>query len=79
VAPPKPSTWARAARRRPSGCSTPLNANLVRARLFRNAEAALGVYNLLDKHYADPGSVEHRQQLIAQDGRTLRARISYAF
>lgn len=56
-----------------------LNANLARARLFRNAEASLGLYNLLDKHYADPGSVEHRQQLITQDGRTLRARISYAF
>ena len=56
-----------------------LNANLVRTRLLRNAEAALGIYNLLDQHYADPGSVEHRQQLIAQDGRSVRARISYAF
>jgi outer membrane receptor protein involved in Fe transport len=56
-----------------------LNANLVRARLWRNGEASLGLYNLLGKHYADPASVEHRQSTIAQDGRTLRARISHAF
>ncbi|MES2018160.1 MAG: TonB-dependent receptor [Pseudomonadota bacterium] len=55
------------------------NANLVRARWRPNVELSLGVYNLFGQRYFDPGSVEHRQALIAQDGRTLRARIGYAF
>ena len=56
-----------------------VNANLLRARLWRNVDASLGVYNLFGQRYADPGSVEHRQAAIAQDGRTLRARIGYVF
>lgn len=56
-----------------------VNANLLHARLFNHVEASLGIYNLLDKRYADPGSVEHRQGVIEQDGRTLRARVAYGF
>lgn len=56
-----------------------VNANLVRSRLLRNAEASLAIYNLLDRRYADPGSFDHRQDRLAQDRRSLLARISYAF
>ncbi|NHZ79351.1 TonB-dependent receptor [Massilia sp. CCM 8695] len=56
-----------------------VNANLVRARLLRNVELSLGVTNLFDRAYADPASIEHRQGVIAQDGRRLRARLAYAF
>lgn len=56
-----------------------VNANLVRSAWFRNAEASLALYNLLDRRYADPGSFDHRQDTITQDGRSLRVRISYAF
>jgi outer membrane receptor protein involved in Fe transport len=55
------------------------NANLVQARLWRNVDVSLGVYNLFDRRYFDPGAAEHRQDLIEQDGRSLRARIGYAF
>jgi outer membrane receptor protein involved in Fe transport len=56
-----------------------VNANLVRTRLLGHAEVSLALYNLFDRRYADPGSLDHRQDRIAQDGRSLRARISYAF
>ncbi|HEX8613472.1 MAG TPA: TonB-dependent receptor [Telluria sp.] len=56
-----------------------VNANLVRARLVRNLDLSLGVTNLFDRAYADPGAIEHRQAVIAQDGRRLRARLAYAF
>ncbi|MES2901802.1 MAG: TonB-dependent receptor [Pseudomonadota bacterium] len=55
------------------------NANLVNARLTHNLDAAIGIYNLFDRRYADPGSAEHLQTSIAQDGRRLQARIGYAF
>lgn len=55
------------------------NANLVRAHWLRNVEFSLGLYNLFGQRYADPGSAEHLQAVIAQDGRSLRARIGYAF
>ena len=40
---------------------------------------SLGVYNLFDRRYGDPGSEEHLQGAIAQDGRTFRARLSLRF
>ncbi len=55
------------------------NANLVSARLFPHTEIALGITNLFGRRYADPGSTEHLQAAIAQDGRRLLARISHAF
>ncbi|UUZ57389.1 TonB-dependent receptor [Massilia sp. H-1] len=55
------------------------NINLVNARLFGRCEAALGVYNLFGRRYADPGRAEHVQAALAQDGRSLRLRIGYAF
>lgn len=55
------------------------NVNLVSARLFGHLDASFGIVNLFDRRYADPGSSEHLQAAIAQDGRTLRARIGYAF
>ncbi|MCE3602258.1 TonB-dependent receptor [Massilia sp. P8910] len=56
-----------------------VNANLMSARLLRNLELSLGVTNLFDRAYADPASIEHRQSVIAQDGRRLVARLAYAF
>lgn len=55
------------------------NINLVNARLFGRCEAALGVYNLFGRRYADPGRAEHLQAALAQDGRSVRLRIGYAF
>ena len=42
-------------------------------------EASASVYNLFDEKYADPGSEEHVQDTIEQDGRTFRVKASYRF
>ena len=42
-------------------------------------EFSLKLSNLLDATYAVPGSQEHRQTVIAQDGRTLSAQLGYRF
>ncbi len=55
------------------------NAHLSTLRLWDRIDAAIGIYNLFDRRYADPASVEHLQSAIAQDGRNLRVRIGYAF
>ncbi|MGZ8288558.1 MAG: TonB-dependent receptor plug domain-containing protein [Telluria sp.] len=55
------------------------NLNLASKRLFGHADLSVGVYNLFDRDYADPGSAEHLQAAIAQDGRTLRVTLAYAF
>lgn len=54
------------------------NLNLVSS-AARDLEVSLGIYNLFDRRYADPGSTEHLQAVIAQDGRRLRLRVAYAF
>jgi outer membrane receptor for ferrienterochelin and colicins len=46
-------------------------------KLFRNFELSAGLYNVFDKRYSDPGSEEHRQNSIEQDGRTFRVKIAY--
>ncbi len=56
-----------------------VNANLLSTRLFEGAEASLAVTNLFGRRYADPGSAEHVQSAIVQDGRRLRARVAYGF
>jgi iron complex outermembrane receptor protein len=47
--------------------------------LSRALDLQFGLYNALDQYYADPGSEEHLQRAIAQDGRTLRARLIARF
>jgi outer membrane receptor for ferrienterochelin and colicins len=48
-------------------------------RLFRRADLSLGVYNAFDRRYGDPGSEEHMQAEIPQEGRTLRAALTVRF
>ena len=45
----------------------------------RRLELTVGVYNLSDTYYADPGGEEHVQQSISQDGRTSLARLRVRF
>ena len=40
--------------------------------LLKGLEVSASIYNRLDKHYDDPASSQHRQELIGQDGRTFR-------
>jgi hypothetical protein len=37
------------------------------------------LHNLFDASHGDPGSVEHRQQTIVQDGRTIRVRATWHY
>jgi iron complex outermembrane receptor protein len=76
------SVRALSARRTLDGGSTPgfVLADLVSSTtLSRRFELGLGVYNLFDRRYADPGAEEHLQPAIAQDGRTVRVRLTAKF
>jgi outer membrane receptor for ferrienterochelin and colicins len=53
------------------------NLTLYSQRLLKDFELSAGLYNLFDKRYADPGSVEHRQNSLEQDGRTFRVKLVY--
>lgn len=55
-----------------------VNANLLATRVWPGAELSLGIYNLLNRRYADPGSTEHLQATLPQDGRQLQLRLAYA-
>ncbi|MBI3768728.1 MAG: TonB-dependent receptor [Deltaproteobacteria bacterium] len=56
-----------------------LNLNLTYTAPIPNLRLAVGLYNILDQHYADPGGSEHIQDRIPQDGFTFRAQVQYAF
>lgn len=45
----------------------------------KGLELSAGLYNLFDERYFDPGSAEHRQTGIQQDGLTFRAKASLDF
>jgi iron complex outermembrane receptor protein len=43
------------------------------------AAVTLGVYNVFDRSYGDPGGEEHAQDVIPQDGRSYRLQVGYRF
>ncbi|TVM00604.1 MAG: TonB-dependent receptor [Candidatus Brocadia sp. WS118] len=55
------------------------NVTLHSRNIFKTLEVSGGVYNLFDMEYEDPGGEEHTQDVIEQDGRTFRIKITYAF
>lgn len=55
------------------------NLTLFSKELVPGLEVSGTVYNLFDRHYGDPGSGEHRQDIIGQDGRTFRIKLTYQF
>jgi iron complex outermembrane receptor protein len=55
------------------------NLTLLTRRLYPGLTASLSVYNLFDRRYGDPGGGEHRQDLIEQDGRAFRLKLTYRF
>ena len=42
-------------------------------------EVSASVYNVFDERYGHPGSEEHRQDIIEQDGRSFRLKLVYRF
>ncbi|MBA6391575.1 TonB-dependent receptor [Colwellia sp. BRX10-3] len=55
------------------------NLTVLNKTLVNNLDLSFGIYNLFDEHYSFPGSEEHLQDQIAQDGRTVRLRLAYTF
>ena len=46
---------------------------------MKGLEVFLSVYNLFDQKYEDPGSREHKQSAIEQDGFGFRLKMTYRF
>jgi len=55
------------------------NLTLSAPKMAKGLELSASVYNLLDRSYADPGSDEHVQDRLMQDGRRYQLRLSYRF
>lgn len=55
------------------------NLTMFSEKLVKGMELSASVYNLFDRAYADPGSTEHAQDAIMQDGRSFRLKLAYAF
>jgi iron complex outermembrane receptor protein len=55
------------------------NATLLAQALSNHLQLSASVYNVFGSDYGDPGSEEHLQDVIAQDGRTLRVKLTYEF
>ncbi|HEY6555364.1 MAG TPA: TonB-dependent receptor, partial [Vicinamibacteria bacterium] len=62
-----------------SGSSVVANVTLVAPHMGGRFELSASVYNLFDRRYGDPGSVELVQDVIAQDGRSFRIKVSGRF
>jgi iron complex outermembrane receptor protein len=55
------------------------NFTLFSQNLMKGLEISGSVYNLFDKKYGDPGSAEYVQDLLMQDGRNYRLKVTYRF
>lgn len=47
--------------------------------LIKNLEASASIYNLFDYKHSDPGGSEHTQDILEQDGRVFRVKLTYKF
>jgi iron complex outermembrane receptor protein len=56
-----------------------INLTLFSHELIKNTEFSATVYNVLNRHYEDPASDFHVQDVIAQDGRAFRVKLTYRF
>jgi iron complex outermembrane receptor protein len=56
-----------------------VNFTLFSHNLLKNLDISASVYNLLDRHYADPATLYHLQETIPQDGRSFRLNVTYRF
>jgi iron complex outermembrane receptor protein len=55
------------------------NLTLSSQKVYERLILSASIYNLFDKQYADPVSVEHVQSSIVQDGRNFRIKATYTF
>ena len=58
-----------------------VNITLFGRELAKELDASVSVYNVFDKKYVDPvaGPPDHAQDVIEQDGRTYRVKLTYRF
>ena len=56
-----------------------VNFTLFSQNFIKNLEFSGSVYNLLNRSYEDPATRFHRQDVIPQDGRTFRVKVTYQF
>ncbi|MCE5333102.1 MAG: TonB-dependent receptor [Desulfobacteraceae bacterium] len=55
------------------------NITLYTQKFMKGLEVSASIYNLFDQKYGDPGSDEHLQDLIEQDGINFRVKVTYSF
>jgi iron complex outermembrane receptor protein len=55
------------------------NLTLFSQNILKNTEVSFSIYNLFDQRYGDPGSEEHRQDIVEQDGRTFWFKLKHTF
>lgn len=55
------------------------NLSLSSYNLIPGAKLTSSLYNVFDKKFKDPGSIEHTQDAIQQNGRQFRLQLSYQF
>ncbi len=55
------------------------NVTLFGHNLLKNLDVSASVYNLFDQKFGDPGSLEHREDVIFQDGISFRVKLTYSF
>jgi iron complex outermembrane receptor protein len=58
---------------------TVANLTLTAPNVWKNLDLSASIYNVFDENYDDPGSEEHLQDGIEQDGRLYRVKLSYQF
>jgi iron complex outermembrane receptor protein len=56
-----------------------VNLTLFSQKLIKNLEFSASVYNVLDRRFSDPASSFHTMDLIQQDGRSFRLKLTYRF
>jgi iron complex outermembrane receptor protein len=55
------------------------NFTLFSPALFKGLDVTFSLYNLFDQRYGHPGGDEHTQNIIEQDGRAARLKLTYRF
>lgn len=56
-----------------------LNLSLYWANVVKGLDLSGTLYNTLDQKIGEPGSEEHRQDIIFQDGISFRVKATYSF
>jgi iron complex outermembrane receptor protein len=55
------------------------NLTLTAPQVWKELDLSASIYNVFDEDYEDPGSEEHFQDGIEQDGRLYRIKLQYSF